>query len=160
MLHRRSLLLLPLLALAACAGLPGLDAPKVSIAGVESLPGEGMELRMAVKLRVQNPNDQPIDFDGVALGLEVRGMDFASGVSDARGTVPRFGETVIVVPVTVSAFAMARQVYSFATGDRAKIDFVASGKLGGTGFGGVRFTSKGEFELPTRPPATPAAPRN
>ncbi len=160
-MHRRSLLLLPpLLALAACAGMPGLDAPKVSVAGVESLPGEGMELRLAVKLRVQNPNDQPIDFDGVALDLEVRGMDFASGVSDARGTVPRFGETVIVVPVTVSAFAMARQAYSFATGDRTKIDFVAGGKLGGAGFGGVRFTSKGEFELPTRPPAASAAPRN
>jgi LEA14-like dessication related protein len=160
MIHRRSLLLLALLALAACAGLPGLEAPKVTLAGVESLPGEGMEVRMAVKLRVQNPNDQPIDFDGVAVDLEVRGMDLASGVSDVRGTVPRYGETVIVVPVTVSAFAMARQVYSFATGDRKKVDFVASGKLGGAGFGGVRFSSKGEFDLPAGLSAPPAAPRN
>jgi hypothetical protein len=55
---------------------------------------------------------------------------------------------VITVPVTVSAFAAARQVYSFAMGDRSKVDFVANGKLGGAGFGGVRFSSKGEFELP------------
>jgi LEA14-like dessication related protein len=105
-------------------------------------------VRLAVKLRVQNPNDQPIDYDGVALDLAVRGMDLASGVSDTRGTIPRYGESVIVVPVTVSAFAMARQVYSLVTGDRSKVDFVASGKLGGAGFGGLRFTSSGEFELP------------
>lgn len=162
---RRRLLLSSCLSmtLAACAGLPGTDPPKVTLAGIDSLPGEGMEVRMAVKLRVQNPNDQPIDYDGVAVDLEVRGMDLASGVSDARGTVPRYGETVIVVPVTVSAFAMLRQLYSFAAGDRSKVDFVASGKLGGTGFGGVRFKSKGEFDLPAGlagTPAAPAAPRN
>ena len=160
MRRRAVFLLLPALVLAACAGLPGLDAPKVTLAGVESLPGEGLEVRLAVKLRVQNPNDQPIDFDGVAVDLEVRGMDFASGVSDARGTVPRFGETVIVVPVTVSAFAMARQVYSLVTSSATKVDFVASGKLGGAGFGGVRFTSKGEFELPSRAAAPTPAARN
>jgi LEA14-like dessication related protein len=136
------------LALAGCAGMPGSDPLNVTLAGLESLPGEGMEVRMAVKLRVQNPNDTPVDFDGVALNLELRGQDFASGVSDAKGSVPRFGETVVVVPVTVSAFSMARQVYSFATGERSKLDFVARGKLSGSGFGGTRFESRGEFDLP------------
>ena len=148
MVRRRTALAVAALVLAGCAGLAGHDTLKVALAGIDSLPGEGMEVRMAVKLRVQNPNAEPVAFDGVALDLEVRGMDFASGVSDVQGTVPRYGETVIVVPVTVSALAVARQVYSFATGDRSKIDFVARGKLGGAGFGSVRFESKGEFELP------------
>ena len=137
-----------LLALAGCAGMPGSDPLNVTLAGLDSLPGEGMELRMAVKLRVQNPNDAAVDFDGVAVNLELRGQDFASGVSDAKGSVPRFGETVLVVPVTISAFSMVRQAYSFATGDRSKLDFVARGKLSGSGFGGSRFESRGEFELP------------
>ncbi len=143
---------------AGCASMPGRDPLNVTLAGFDSLPGEGMEVRMAVKLRVQNPNDAAVDFDGVALNLELRGQDFASGVSDVKGTVPRFGETVVVVPVTVSAFAMARQVYSFATGDRGKLDFVARGKLAGSGFGGTRFESKGEFDLPAGlgGPAVPA----
>ena len=34
---------------------------------------------------------------------DLRGMSFASGVSDQRGTISRFGETVITVPVTVPA---------------------------------------------------------
>ncbi len=134
--------------LAGCAGLPGRDPLNVTLAGVESLPGQGMEVRMAVKLRVQNPNDAAVDFDGVAVSLELRGMDFASGVSDARGQVPRFGETVITVPVTVSAFAIARQVVSLVSGDNPKVEFIARGKLADGSFGGTRFDSKGSFDLP------------
>jgi len=53
---------------------------------------------------------------------------------------------------------MAKQVYTFAMGDRSKVTYVARGKLAGSGFGGVRFESKGEFELPAGLAATPAAP--
>lgn len=135
------------LLLAGCAGLPLSDPLNVTLAGVESLPGQGMEVRMAVKLRVQNPNDAPVDFDGVAVSLELRGMDFASGVSDQRGSVPRFGETVLTVPVTVSALAIARQVMSLVGGDNPKVEFIARGKLASGGFG-TRFESKGSFDLP------------
>jgi LEA14-like dessication related protein len=155
---RRGSLLSVLLVVVGCATWPGTDALQVSLAGIESLPGEGMEARMAVKLRIQNPNDAPVNYDGVALSLELRGLDFASGVSDAKGVVPRFGETVLVVPVTVSAFAMAKQVYTFAMGDRSKVTYVARGKLAGSGFGGVRFESKGDFDLPAGLAETPPAP--
>ena len=155
---RHWLLVPALLAVAGCASLLGTDPLQVNLAGVEPLPGEGMEMRMAVKLRIQNPNDAPVNYDGVALNLELRGLDFASGVSDAQGSVPRFGETVVVVPVTVSAFAMAKQAYTFAMGDRSKVTYVARGKLAGSGFGGMRFESKGEFELPAGLAQTPVAP--
>jgi hypothetical protein len=151
------LLLSSLLLLGACGSLPGQDPLRVTLAGVESLPGQGMEVRMAVKLRVQNPNDAPVNFDGVAVTLELRGMDFASGVSDASGSVPRFGETVITVPLTVSALAMARQVISLVSGDNPKVEFVARGRLSDGSFGGARFESKASFDLPAGFPGT--APR-
>jgi len=131
----------------ACATMGG-DPVKVQVVGLDPLQGQGMEMRFAARLRVQNPNDAPIDYDGIAVDLEVRGNAFASGVSDARGTIPRYGETVITVPVTVSAFAIVRQAIGFASGDRSKIDYVMRGKVGGATFGGVRFESKGELELP------------
>jgi LEA14-like dessication related protein len=135
-------------ALAGCAGMGAREPPRVSLVGVESLAGEGLEIRLAVKLRLQNPNAEALDYDGVSLELEVRGQDFASGVSDARGSVPRFGEAVVTVPVSVSATAVVRQVYSLATGDRGKVDFVARGRLGGGPFGGERFTGSGQFDWP------------
>jgi LEA14-like dessication related protein len=156
-MRRRSLLLMPAFAvLAACAAMPGQDPLKVTLAGVEPLPGEGMEARFAVKLRVVNPNDSAVEFDGLAIELFVRGMSLGNGVSDAKGTVPRFGEAVLTVPVTVSAIAMLRQAMSFAAGDRGKVTFAVNGKLGGTGFGGMRFSTQGEFDLPGARSATAA----
>jgi LEA14-like dessication related protein len=146
----QALLLLATLMLAGCASMPSRDPLQVSVAGIESLAGEGMELRLLVKLRVQNPNDAPIEFNGVSLNLDVMGRDFASGVSDQAGTVPRFGEAVIAVPVTVSLMRMARQVLGMIDGKPVdKVTYSLTGKLNGASlFGTQRFTSKGEFELP------------
>ncbi len=150
--HRlaRVLLLLATLMLTACASMPSRDPLQVTVAGIESLPGEGLEVRLLVKLRVQNPNDAPLDFNGVSLNLEVMGRDFASGVSDQAGTVPRFGEAVIAVPVTVSILRMARQVLGMLDGKPVdKVTFSMTGKLNGASlFGTQRFKSQGEFELP------------
>ena len=148
MRRRLTLSMLLAAALAGCASLPGNEPLNVNVVGIEPLQGQGLELRLAVKLRVQNPNDKPVDFDGIALNLEVRGSDFASGVSPENGSVPRFGETVIVVPVTVSAMSMLKQAYGLSQGGSNKIDYLLKGRLAGAGFGGVRFESSGAFELP------------
>jgi LEA14-like dessication related protein len=154
-MHRRSLLALVPAALAGCAAFTGADPLKVFLVGIEGLKGEGLELRLAVTLRLQNPNEATVEFDGVALDLEVNGLELASGVSDQRGSVPRFGESVLTVPVTISALAMVRQAYAWSTGERRKLDYVAHGKLGGLGLGGLRFTARGEFEWPqSKPTAT------
>ena len=135
--------------LASCAGL-GLSEPvRFTVAGLDSLPGQGLEARFAVTLRVQNPNDTPLDFDGVSLDLELGGMDFGSGVSDQHGSVPRFGETLITVPVTVSAIAIVRQVMALAKSrGEPKIQYKLHGRLGGIGLGSARFSSEGELTFP------------
>ena len=156
-------LLLGLLALvlSACATLPERDPPQVTVAGIEPLQGQGLELRLLVKLRVQNPNDAAIDYDGVFVRLDVQERTLATGVSDARGSVPRFGEAIVAVPVTISAFRMARQVVgavgAMERGTAAdKIRYQLRGKLSGTGFRSVRFDAKGEFALPGAAAPTPA----
>jgi LEA14-like dessication related protein len=127
----------------------------VTVAGIEPLQGQGMELRLLVKLRVQNPNDTPVDYNGVALEMSVQGKTLASGVSDAQGSVPRFGESVIEVPVTISGFRMARQAMGLMKdgANISKISYEMEGKLNGSVFNTVRFQTKGEFELPTAPAA-------
>jgi hypothetical protein len=141
---RRTLLLGAGALLAGCAALSGRDPLRVDLAGIEPLPGEGLELRLAIKLRVQNPNDTAIGFDGAALDLEVDGRTLASGVTDQGGNVPRFGEAVLTIPVTISAWNALRQAMRLADaspgGPRESLPIVLRGKLAGGPFGTTRFT--------------------
>ena len=152
---RRSFLsiaaVIAVLALGGCAAMSGREPVQVSVAGIETLPGEGLEMRMMVKLRVQNPSEAPVDYDGVYVKLEVLDKTFATGVSDERGSVPRFGESVINVPVTVSTLRVALSTLGFVLGDQPpdKVRYKLSGKLAGPTFGSTSFKSDGELALPT-----------
>lgn len=141
---------LAVLLLAGCASLALREPLRVSVAGLEPLPGEGLEARFAITLRVQNPNERSIDFNGVNLELALDGKDFASGVTDQRGSVPRYGETLIRVPVTVPLTAIVRQLLDRADGSREHIDYRLRGNLGGDGLVGATFDTRGQVKL-TRP---------
>lgn len=143
------LLAVAALAMQGCASLNGNDPLQVTVAGIEPLQGQGMELRMLVKLRVQNPNAAPVEFDGAAVQMNVQGKTFATGVSDTVGSVPRFGEAIVAVPVTISAFRILGQAVGvLRNGFNGPIAYDMKGKLSGSGFRSVRFHTQGEFDLP------------
>ncbi|MCJ7452698.1 MAG: LEA type 2 family protein [Steroidobacteraceae bacterium] len=147
--RRLFLLFVAALSMTGCASMPHSDPLQVTVAGVDGLPGEGMEMRMLVKLRVQNPNETPIEFTGVYVQLDVMEKTFATGVSDESGVVPAFGETVVAVPVTVSALRAVRQVVGMLDGQPVdQVRYQMSGKLNGGLFNTHRFESKGAFALP------------
>lgn len=140
-----------LVGVAGCAGLTNRDPLMIDVAGIEPLPGEGMELNLAVRIRVQNPNDTPVEYDGIALMLDVNGRRLASGVSNDVGTVPRYGEIVFTVPMTISAFDAARQIYGVMGGeDLNRLEYRVRGKLEGGLFGTRRFDDQGVFTLAPR----------
>lgn len=140
---------------AGCASFAGQDAPSVKVAGLEPLASEGLELRFALKMRVQNPNGAPIDFDGIAVELDLDGRGLASGVSDEKGQIPRYGERIVTIPVSISALTALRQllarVGSVERGDAAggTISYALKGKFGGVSgaFDAVRFADQGELNL-------------
>jgi LEA14-like dessication related protein len=135
------------LALSACATLP--EPLNVSVAGIESMKGEGMEMRMLVKLRIQNPNDKEVAFNGASLRMNVQRRTFATGVSDASGTLPRLGETVVSVPVTISTLNIIRQVLGMAMGEPIdKVNYSMLGKLHTGGMSGLRFGTDGVMDMP------------
>ncbi len=137
------------LGLGGCAALAPGDPPRVNVVGLERLPSEGFELRMAVKLRVQNPGPLPLSYDGVSIELDVNGRPLASGVASDKGEVPRYGEAVLSIPVSVSATAALRQLLSLADGKTTlgEMPYALRGRLGGL-LGGTRFVSEGSLRLP------------
>lgn len=137
-----------ILALSACTLLPNRDPLTISVAGIDPLPGQGLELRMAVKLRVQNPNETAIEYSGVALDLDVNGRLLASGVSNQHGSIGSFSEAVLVVPVSVSAFAALRQALGLSQTQRLdNLPYTLRGKLAGGLFGTMRFRDSGTLDL-------------
>lgn len=138
-----------LLSLSACALLPDRDPLNINVVGFDPLPSQDMEVRFAVKIRVQNPNDTAIDYNGVALDLSVNGQPLASGVSDQSGSIARFSEKVLSVPVSVSAFSVLRQTLGLSqTQTLNNLPYVLRGKLAGGLFGTKRFTDSGKLSLP------------
>jgi LEA14-like dessication related protein len=149
-----ALILAAALVMAGCASLPHTDPPQVTVVDIEPAEGEGLEARMQLKLRVQNPNNAPIEFSGIYVELKVLGKSFASGVSDQSGTVPAFGETVIGVPVTVSVIGVVSEALGILGGKLPdKISYEMSGKLNSAASGTLRFKSQGELMLPSSLPS-------
>jgi LEA14-like dessication related protein len=149
---RLSAAIVAALLLSACASLPNREPLVVDVAGIDALPGEGLEIRLQVAIRVQNPNDTPVQYRGTALDLDLNGRRAASGVSDAIGEVPHYGETVIYIPVTISAFNIVNQLIGFINNDGDEIDHRIRGKLDGGLFATRRFVDEGalSLDLPVR----------
>lgn len=135
-------------AMAGCAALPYRDALTIDVAGIEPLPSAGLEMRFAVMLRIQNPNDSGVDFSGAALDMSLNGIRLASGVSDAAGEIGRYGDTTLTVPVTISAFNVARQLMAFINDPNpSNVSFRIDGKLQTGLFGARRFSDEVEYSF-------------
>ena len=142
-------LLLALSLLAGCVGFVQHDPLQVDVAGMEPIHGEGMEMRFNLKLRVQNPNESAIHYSGIALELDLNDLPLASGVSSQGGTVEGFGERLIDVPVTISAFSVLRQAWSLTGGGPIQnVPYALRGKLGGGFWGTRRFSDAGVLSIP------------
>jgi LEA14-like dessication related protein len=146
--RRRTLLLAPLLLLAGCATVGGVDPLRVQVVDIQPTGGEELEMRLLCRLRIQNPNDTDITYDGIAVDMELRGTMVASGVSNAKGIIPRYGEVVVELPVSASALSLARAAINIYLGGDERIPYVLRGKVGGPLFSAVHFESKGELSLP------------
>jgi LEA14-like dessication related protein len=152
---RPLLLLLLACVLGGCAGLAPRDPLRIDLVGLEPLPAQGMEVRFAVVLRVQNPNDNAVDFDGLSVELDVNDRPLASGVSDQAGQLPRYGEALLRVPLSISAFSVMRQAWAAAGYQNGRdLPYELRGKLGGGLFGTSRFRDAGTLNWP-QPGGTP-----
>ncbi|MEZ5486799.1 MAG: hypothetical protein R3E75_04050 [Steroidobacteraceae bacterium] len=72
----------------------------------------------------------------------------------SRIGLQRYGEAVVAVPITASAWRMARQVFGAMNElergqSGGKVGYDLSGKFSSAaGLGSLRFSSRGELELP------------
>ena len=136
------------LMMSACAAWRIREPLSVTIADITPLEMTVLEQRYAVKVRLLNPNDVEIAFDGVAFDLEINGKPFAKGVSNQGGVVPRFGEALIDLQVVSGLQHILRQIAELQKGDRTGISYRVKGQLHLPGaLGSIPFQSSGELNF-------------
>lgn len=121
----------------------------VFVIGMQPAAGSAMEQRVRIELRIQNPNDQPIEAHGMQVRLDVNGARLARGVSDAAFTIPRLGETTTSIVATTSLFDIAKQIVVLSGTQSFKYvlegDVFVDSVPGGFGRS-VSFHNEGEFK--------------
>ena len=109
----RTLLAVLVAMLVGCAGLPSdLDPPKVSLESFRSLPAASGLPRFEIKLRVINPNKQPLDIAGISYSIELLDREVITGVANDIPAIEGYGEGV----VTLEAGLQLLEILQLMTG--------------------------------------------
>lgn len=127
----RTLLLgLALALLSGCAGLLARPVPpQVNIVAISLTDANLFEQRYHIKLRLQNPNDFDLSIDGVQFQVQLNGRPFASGISSAPVSVPRFGMAVIEIDAVSTLAEVARQLNDIVMGQTQGVRYTLTGKV-------------------------------
>src|ERR1039458_6114317 len=100
---RAAVLALSAIALAGCASmLPKLTAPTLAVGGVVIGGGSLQQPQIRLTFHATNPNDRAIPIRRIECNLELQGMPFAAGATDAPFTLPALGQTDFDLNVTAN----------------------------------------------------------
>jgi len=135
----RALCLLLLCFLSACASLVSdVDPPRVTMESFRGLPSDSGAPRFEIKLRVQNPNKDPLEIVGISYGIEILGRELVSGVTNEVPHIPAYGEDVVTLHASLQMFELLRLLAGIGTASTDALEY--------------RFTAKIDFEglVPTQ----------
>ena len=148
--YRRRFLPLAALLVAACATVPSdIEPPKITIANIAPKDIAVFEQRFDVQLRIQNPNNQELEINGLRCDIELNDKEFGNGMSGQKVKIPRFGSEVMNVEVITGLGSFFRQFQEFNKSAVGKVRY----RLKGTAFVEapssfkLPFDEKGEFDL-------------
>lgn len=118
------------LALAGCATLsPNFTEPEARLVSFAPVPGQGLEQRFKLGIRITNPNTQPLHLKGMSYALELNGHKVVSGVNGNAREVPAYGEEVINLEVGASLFGGARFILDMVQSNDGKVAYTLQTKL-------------------------------
>jgi LEA14-like dessication related protein len=135
--------------LAALCLIPGcalialtLEAPDVSLVGVELGQTTLFEQHLKLTLKVSNPNSRDITVDGMSFRVEVGERELAHGLTNKTVVLPRLSEVRIPVETSVSLAGVLKELPRLVGG---KLSYRLRGEVITHDFGRLPFDRKGEL---------------
>jgi len=117
-------------ALSGCSlFVPKLQAPTLTVVGVDVLKSDLWEQHLRVRMHVQNPNDRTLPVKGISYTMDVSGQEFASGESGASFVVPARGEAEFDMSVRANMAGALFKLLSRGTDSGDQIDYQMRGKV-------------------------------
>ena len=135
------------LGLAACTPSEFAEPPEVVLVSMVPVDVSLMEQRLAVTLRIRNPNNVPMSVDGMRFAIDLNGHAFAKGTSDKAVVVPRLGEAEIEGAAHVGTTDLIRQVLGAPEANGLAYRISGALFLGGIAGRHVGFDQSGEFDF-------------
>jgi LEA14-like dessication related protein len=130
-LSLRALLLVLLAALAACTSMgPKLEAPQLSLLGIQTLSADMFAQQFKVRVKVVNPNDLEVAVKGIEYDILLMGDSFAEGTSNQGFVLPALGEAEFDMTVNTNfVSSLGRLVSRMKGGKLEDVQYQITGKL-------------------------------
>ncbi len=141
-------LLAILTTLSGCAlFLPKLTPPQLAVIGVQVRRADFWSQRLAVRLRVTNPNDRNLPVKGLSYALDIDGQRFANGTSSQSFIVPARGTAEFTTDLTADMTGAVLTILS--RGQHRPVHYRLRGKvqLSSGWWRSLPFDERGSFTL-------------
>jgi len=145
---------LSVVALTACTSMGPLEPPAVTLAGVEPTEVTMFETTVQVKLRVSNPNPEPLTLEGASFKLRLEGQKIGQGLSSETVVIDRLDSTLLDVTFHVNNAVALLQLKEIL--DQEAVDYGIRAVLytqGSWGTKKLKVDKEGRFDftIPTEP---------
>ena len=120
--------------------------PTVEFQGITVYPPESQGWPLTAKLRLTNPNPEPLRLLGYDYGVAIEGTDLVQGESVDSITLPAEGDSLVEIPILLKMNAVPKALKALLLKDRLKYDLSGGFRLASV-LGGLRvpFHFQGEI---------------
>jgi LEA14-like dessication related protein len=146
------------LLLTGCASLD-LEPPELTLVDLQPSEATLFETTLSVRLRLANPNPEPLTLNGASFKLTLGGHKVGRGLCDETVTVGRFGTEIIAATFHVSNASLLLRLQKIL--DRQSVAYGISGKLYLDHSGSsrkLRLESSGQLDLGGTSPGPATVP--
>lgn len=119
-----------LLFLSGCATMnPAYEKPSVELVSFKILPAHGFEQNFEIGLKLTNPNNFDLPFNGISYQLSVAGETLAHGVASDISIAEAYGESRFVVPVSTGLIRGIKVISALMNNQGKDIHYQLKAKL-------------------------------